>query len=627
MLTVRRAKLTGFGLGRMSADEIRRAGVERVTNSSMWVRNVPQRKSLMDPAMGTIQRDTPCVTCGKKLPECTGHFGYMELPAPLVHPLFLRTIEQLLLALCPVCSRMRLPPEEHAEFERLAPKQRLEAVSTAARTRKSCPHPDCQVPTPHAFTLRLDTVRDTVTPRFADRKNVPPSAMEPMSHTDLSDFLGNIEPKLGDWLGVADPASLMVHTLIVSPPLARPSFSTSEGARSRGHDDQTALLLRMLRLVENYDKAGADKEKLHREMQEMYSGMIRPSGRHSGSAGAAIGPHAALKRRNNTPIQSLTERCGGKKGWFRGMLGGHTIEHAGRATIVGDRHIALDEIVVPRHIWSRLGKLETVFAGNIARLQRAIDAVRARAQGQPRQPGDPLFVITPNGRQLMVDVMCANDKEIRLELPTGSSAGKSRVWQVFRCLQRGDRVVANRQPSIHHASFSTHRAVPDPDPRNCVLRIHQCVTPPYNADFDGDEMNIHVVSDPAAVAELDLMHVASRQISSKHLEVCIAPMHDGVAGLFMLTRETVQLSRTQASWLLGDTPTVARTGPQAVSALLPPALHSREAGLVITRSHLQPGSVLTGKTVAAAETHLSRAGPPSRCSRHTGCTPWAAATP
>ena len=595
---VPRARLTGFGLGRMSADDIRQAGVVRVTKPATFVRNVPQVESPMDPAMGTIQRDMPCVTCGKKLPDCTGHFGYMDLPVPLVHPLFLRTIEQLLLSLCPVCSRLRLCDDECAEFERLQPAQRLDAVCAVAKTKRRCRHEDCAVHTPNSVTLRLDTVKETVSLRYAERKNLPAQSLRPLSHTDLSDFLGNIEPKLAEWLGVADPSSLMVRVLIVSPPLARPSFSTTEGARSRGHDDQTALLLRMLRLIDNYDKPGADREKVHREMQEMYSGMIRPSGRHSGVAGAASGTSSSLKRRNNTPIQSLTERCGSKKGWFRGMLGGHTIEHAGRATIVGDRHIALDQVVVPEHIWSRLGKMETVFAHNLKRLQSSIDAVRARPEGAPVQPGDPLFVITPQGRQLMIDVICSKDKEVRLDLPAGFKDGKPLVWQVFRCLRNDDLVVMNRQPSIHPASFSTHRVIVDPDPRNCVMRIHQCVTPPYNADFDGDEMNVHVVGDPAAVAELELMSVASRQISNKHLEVCIAPMHDGVAGLFMLTRTKVWLNANEVSWLLGnDVATKRCTGHQVVSALLPHTLNVREPGLVVKEGLLDEASILNGGKV------------------------------
>lgn len=615
-MPVQRARLTGFGLGRMSEADIRQAGVVNVTKAATFVRNVPQVQSPFDPAMGTIQRDTPCVTCGKKLPDCTGHFGFMALPAPLVHPLFLRTIEQLLLALCPVCSRHRLSAAELEEFASARPEQRLEQVSACARNKRRCPHDGCEVHTPNAVTLRLDTVKETVTLRYADRKQLPPSATRPLSHTDLSDFLGNIAGDTAQWLGVVDPGSLMVQTLIVSPPLARPSFSTTEGARSRGHDDQTALLLRMLRLIEHYGKDGADRERLHREMQEMYSGMIRPNGRHSGTAPA--NQSASLKRRNNTPIQSLTERCGGKKGWFRGMLGGHTIEHAGRATIVGDRHIALDEIVIPRHIWSRLGRMETVFAHNIDRLQRAIDTVRARPEDSPTQPGDPLFVVTPQGRQLMINVSGAKDKDIRLELPMGSVTGKSRVWQVFRCLQRGDPVVANRQPSIHHASFSTHRAIPDPDPKNCVLRIHQCVTPPYNADFDGDEMNVHVVSDPAAVAELELMQVASRQVSSKHLEVCIAPMHDGVAGLFMLTRERVKLNRNQVSWLLaGHAEERACTGHDVVSALLPPSLHIRVPGLRIVQGRLSEDTVLNAKTVKLLQKRTFHACGPQVALRQT----------
>jgi DNA-directed RNA polymerase, subunit A'' (EC 2.7.7.6) len=107
-------------------------------------------------------------------------------------------------------------------------------------------------------------------------------------------------------------------------------------------------------------------------------------------------------------------------------------------------------------------------------------------------------------------------------------------WVVERHLQDGDIIIFNRQPSLHRISMMAHRVKVLP---YNTFRLNPAVCQPYNADFDGDEMNLHVLQTEEARAEAKiLMSVQNNMISPKFGGPVMGGIHDHISGLFILTR-------------------------------------------------------------------------------------------
>uniref|UniRef100_H2Z3P9 DNA-directed RNA polymerase subunit n=1 Tax=Ciona savignyi TaxID=51511 RepID=H2Z3P9_CIOSA len=96
-----------------NADEIRQLSVKRVTNPhSLDALLNPTEGGLYDAAYGASSRDELCSTCGKGSVQCTGHMGHIELPLPVYHPLFFKTLIYLLRGSCMKCQKLLIPRQK-----------------------------------------------------------------------------------------------------------------------------------------------------------------------------------------------------------------------------------------------------------------------------------------------------------------------------------------------------------------------------------------------------------------------------------------------------------------------------------------------------------------------------------
>ena len=163
---------------------------------------------------------------------------------------------------------------------------------------------------------------------------------------------------------------------------------------------------------------------------------------------------------------------------------------------------------------------------------------------------------------------------------------------VERYLQSGDWVVFNRQPSLHKGSMMGHRARIMPIGRSFRLPVPD--TSPYNADFDGDEMNLHVPQTLEARAEVQhLMGVTKQIVSPQANAPIIGCIQDVLLGAWRLTSQNTFLEQGRFFDLTmevhfadrpvpepaiydlrGDRPRKLFTGAQTMSYLLPPITYS-----------------------------------------------------
>ena len=334
--------------------------------------------------------------------------------------------------------------------------------------------------------------------------------------TDEDIFVLGINPE------VARPEWLVLTVLPVPPVTVRPSITLDTGERSE--DDLTHKLVDILRinqrLVENME-AGAP-QLIVEDLWDLLQYHVTT---YFDNEASGVPPS---KHRSGRPLKTLTQRLKGKEGRFRSNLSGKRVNFSARTVISPDPNISINEVGVPEMIAKEVTVPVYVNEWNIEEMKQYIQ------NGPEIHPGAN-YVIRTDGRKIRV--RGDETKELILEqLEPG--------FIIERHLKDGDMVLFNRQPSLHRMSMMAHevRVLPYK-----TFRLNLCVCPPYNADFDGDEMNMHVFQTDESRAEAkSLMRVQEHILSPRFGGPIIGAIHDHISGAYLLTRDGVEFTEEQA---------------------------------------------------------------------------------
>lgn len=228
---------------------------------------------------------------------------------------------------------------------------------------------------------------------------------------------------------------------------------------------------------------------------------------------------------NAQHIRGLCQRLKGKQGRFRGNLSGKRVDFSGRTVISPDPNLAINEVAIPVHVAKRMTYPETVSRYNVSKLKQRI------LNGVDRWPGANYVIKKEYG--------------IKQYLKYGKLSGHAenlRIGDVVeRHLEDGDIVLFNRQPSLHKLSILSHYVKVRP---NRTFSLNECVCNPYNADFDGDEMNLHVPQTEEARAEaVELMGVKHNLSTPKNGEPIISAIQDFITAAYLLSSKDVFYDR------------------------------------------------------------------------------------
>ncbi|MFP4175344.1 MAG: DNA-directed RNA polymerase subunit A', partial [Halobacteriales archaeon] len=221
-----------FGL--MSPQDYREMSVTKIITADTYDDDgFPIDMGLMDPRLGVIDPGLQCKTCGKRSGQCEGHFGHIELAAPVVHPGFSKLIRRLLRGTCHDCARLLLSPTQKEKYrDKLETAQALEedldkitkAAIREARKNSVCPYCDAE---------QKEVSHDKPTTYYEDGQKLMPSDIrdrfERIPDEDLEPLGINPERTRPEW---------MILTVLPVPPVtARPSITLDSGQRSE--DDLT----------------------------------------------------------------------------------------------------------------------------------------------------------------------------------------------------------------------------------------------------------------------------------------------------------------------------------------------------------------------------------------------------
>jgi len=266
----------------------------------------------------------------------------------------------------------------------------------------------------------------------------------------------------------ARPDWFILQVMPIPPPPVRPSVSFD--ASTRSEDDLTVKLMEIVRTNKNLQRQEQNGAPAHvvDEFAELLQYHIMTF-----MDNTVAGQPRAMTR-SGRPIKSISERLKGKAGRIRGNLMGKRVDFSARTVITPDPNLMLDQLGVPWSIALNMTYPETVTPYNIDELTRLVE------NGPHPPPGETgaKYIIREDGQRLDLRFL-KKASEKKLEFG----------YRVERHMKNDDVVLFNRQPSLHKMSIMGHRVRIMP---YSTFRMNISVTPPYNADFDGDEMNMHL---------------------------------------------------------------------------------------------------------------------------------------
>jgi len=519
--------LIGVKFGILSPEMIRKMSVAEISNPDTYDEDgMPIPTGVMDPRLGTLEPGQRCKTCGNTYLGCPGHFGHIELPTPVIHVGFVKHIHMLLRATCRSCGRLLLSEKEIEEFrrelERLRKAGRLSAefyyrVLHKAISVQTCPYCDekqykIELEKPTTFIEVVNSERRRLTPQAVRAR------LERIRDDDL-ELLG-FDPR------VARPEWMVLTVLPVPPVYVRPSITLESGFRSE--DDLTHKLVDILRVVQRLREninAGSPSPVIA-ELADLLQYHVTTYINNE-APGVAPATH-----RSGRPLKTLVQRLKGKEGRFRLNLSGKRVDFSARTVISPDPNLSINEVGVPMEIAMQLTVPEKVTVWNIERLRNLV------RNGPNKYPGAK-YVIRPDGKRIRLSYV-QDLEEVAQVLEPG--------FVVERHLMDGDIVLFNRQPSLHRISIMAHVVKVLPYK---TFRLNLCVCTPYNADFDGDEMNLHVPQSEEAQTEARILLLVQNNIlSPRYGAPIIGAIRDFLTAAYLLTKDDTYLTRKEMAYLL-----------------------------------------------------------------------------
>ncbi|KAI2810971.1 DNA-directed RNA polymerase II subunit RPB1 [Blomia tropicalis] len=553
---VREVRRVQFGI--LSPDEVRRMSVTEggIQFAEIYESGRPKIGGLMDPRQGVIDRTSRCQTCAGNMVECPGHFGHLELAKPVFHIGFLNKTIKVLRCFCFYCSKLLISPNNSKIKEIIAetkgnPRKRLAHVYDLCKGKNICEggdddmfgkdpndfgndndmalkkkinmHGGCGRYQPQIRREGLDLSAEWKhLNEDSQEKKIPLTAERVHSIfkaiSDEEVFIIGMDPKY------ARPDWMLVTVLPVPPLSVRPAVVMFGSARNQ--DDLTHKLADIVKtnneLIKN-EQNGAATHIIAENVKMLQFHVAT-------FVDNEIPGIPRAQQKSGRPLKSIKQRLKAKEGRIRGNLMGKRVDFSARTVITPDPNLRIDEVGVPRSIAQNLTFPEIVTPFNIDQLKELV------RKGNNQYPGAK-YIIRDNGERI----------DLRFH-PRPSDLHLEFGYKVERHIRNGDVIVFNRQPTLHKMSMMGHRIRVLPW---STFRFNLSVTTPYNADFDGDEMNLHVPQSLETRAEIENLAMVPRNIITPQAnKPVMGIVQDTLTAVRKMTKRDVFLTQEQMTNLL-----------------------------------------------------------------------------
>ena len=527
--------IIGIQFSIMSPEEIRKSSVAHITDRNTYENNKPVIGGPFDSRMGVLEPGMICPTDGLDYMQTPGYFGHIELARPVFYIQYLTTIRKILSCVCIKCSKLLISKETNSRFCNMRPDQRWNNVFQYCSKINRCgedTHDGCGCLQPKkikkqdmaTLIAEWENTEAVEEEEGAPKKNltmhlIPEVVIKifrRISDEDVS-FMG-FSPQFSrpDWM--------VCQVLAVPPPAVRPSIKMD--GQQRSEDDISHILVNIIKMNKTLQEKINDKapqkviDGWHDVLQYYVATQINNN----------LPGVGQVAQRSGRPLKSIMDRLNGKGGRVRGNLMGKRVDFSARSVITPDPNLSIRELGIPLKIAKNITKPITVNDLNKSFL---IKLVR---NGPDEYPGAKILE-KKNGEN--ISLRYADRENIHIE--NGDI--------VHRHIMDGDGVLFNRQPTLHRMSMMCHIA--KVMFQGDTFRMNVGDTKPYNADFDGDEMNLHMPQDEESEAELkNLAAVPFQIISPANNQSIIGIFQDSLLGSYQFTRVGVKFDSRAAMNLL-----------------------------------------------------------------------------
>jgi len=544
-----------FGI--FSSEEIRKISVVEVNNPKLSGPN-----SVYDKHMGaSADSDENCPTCELNYQACPGHFGHIELNEPIVHPKYLKMVLSYLKCFCVKCGVMMISKEkiELEGFQKYKRNIRFNKIIESMKKIDVCT--SCKMMQPKVVLSIADASFRTI---YKSGKKGDVNEVDiPLTTSEIYQIFEGVTDEQVELLGfnprLIKPLNLIISVLPVLPPCARPVVVSGEGSVS--DDDLTNQYIEIIKANARLASQEENNEESKR-VKNIQTLKFRIATLFDNSQ------KKAKHTQNGKVFKGIKERISGKEGQIRTNLMGKRCEQTARTVIGPEPTLRLGQVAVPREIAANLTIPEVVNRLNKEWLMELLSQGKANyvIRKDKKTRINLSYALTTRGTELLYndiitngafkthyvgqrnislkegDIILRNGQEIPVQFPKRKEFSIEDGDTVERQLMNGDIVLINRQPTLHRGSMMAKEVVV----RDCkTFRFNLASTKSFNADFDGDEMNIHVPQTMEARIELRNLsatqhHLMTPQSSKPNIQI----VQDSLLAIYRMTQsESVKMEK------------------------------------------------------------------------------------
>lgn len=583
-------------------------GTNGVEIPELMDKNEPKIGGLIDSSMGG-SGDVNCKTCKLSSKYCDGHPAHIDLSVPLFHMYYLGYVKKILECICLGCSNLLISKEDKNLEKILKIKSgatRLNKLHKLAQKAKACSRPQQECGMKRS-TIKIDIKKTTaivniyseveITEQDAKGVITKKKLSQLLKPEQITDVFDNISPDDAMILGIDPkkniPSDMIYKVLHVPPMHVRPSvrgFFSSGTTMEDGLTNKLADIVKANnRIMSQKDTGGQRQTKTDclNLLQCHVATMIDPD--------TISNPKDSGKGGKYKP---LVDRYQGKGGRIRGNLMGKRGNFNARTVITSDPTVSINELRVPLKIATVLTFPTIVTPNNINEMTKLVK------NGPDNYPGAN-FVFKKSSFEAgrIVQPIYLKFRKEDINLNYGDV--------VERHLQTGDPVLLNRQPTLHKQSMMCHRIKVVENEEIMTFGLSVAVTPPYNADFDGDEMNIFVPQSLQTRIELEeIADVKKQMITPSTSKTVIGIVQDGLLGAYNLTDDKIKVDWRSAMNIMSYTslddfkkiPKEDITGKELFSMIIPSSINMTKGDFKIVNGKIVSGK-LSGDILGAKKTN------------------------
>jgi len=525
------SKIIGIQFSILSPEEILRNSVAEITSKETYTGIKPKIGGLFDPRMGVSDPGLICPTDGQNYIDCPGYFGHIILAKPVFYIQYLNTVLKILKCVCFKCSKLLISKEENQHLLNYMYNERWDKffhICNNAKPRR------CGEYTKNGCgCLQPKIKKDGYSTLYAEWIN---DAKEMITIKYTPELIIKIFKKITgedvDYMGFSQkwsrPEWMICQVFAVPPPSVRPSVK--HDAQQRSEDDITHIIINIIKFNNSLKEKLLDTTNNNKMIDDWTSILQYYIATLVDNNIPGTSP---VTQRSGRALKSITERHKGKTGRVRGNLMGKRVDFSARSVITPDPELSISELGVPMKIAMNITKPVYVTEENKHYLLYLIQ------NGPDKYPGAKILE-KKNGENISLRY---TDRE-NIMIYEGDC--------VHRHMLNGDYVLFNRQPTLHRMSMMAH--IVKVLSKGDTFRMNVADTKPYNADFDGDEMNMHMPQNDEAEMELkNLAAIPYQIISPANNNSIIGIFQDSLLGSYLFTREDNVFTRKEAMNLISKT--------------------------------------------------------------------------